>query len=610
MGSAQGQVPSEVEQARTAPEFGAHTPLSEKLLAVAIRAQNFTGSTGVAIALAEGDQMVCRANWGTSAPEVGATLSLENSFTGLCVRTGEPLRCDNAQSDPRVDPEACQALGISAIAAAPVRRGLKVIGVIAAFSDTPSAFTDKQLLILTTLADVVVELLDDPHPIQPLPQVVEAPDPELARAEAVMEASILPLVDKASVPTTVLREPAALAAQEDLIAVPSAPATLAQPEPPGDAPPPAAAEATSDAPQPPQPEPALPTVIASSRPPATPASAKPDGRESPRRVEALPKKDEVLPAAMDPGPPLQPAKTAVAGTAGSARLALIKLPQPASVPAPAPTPTPAPVPDFVADLRFTGVEADAGSDRRWLLPVAILVIFAILAFAVERWHVATKASRTKAVPAAQAPEPRAAPAPPSELTQPEKPAEPTLVEPKHSPFSPPPIKEAVPPPAKKARPADPPADVTIHHDPQPVVEVAGPLRRPKAAASKTEVPEAQAPQLALSAPDLPEAVAKPAASAVVAPVSRFVPARVVQRVAPVYPETARRVQLSGKVVVKATITKSGSVSGVQWVSGNELFRDSALAAVKQWHCQPANLNGKPIESDLEIVLQFHRPIDQ
>jgi len=167
MGSAQGQVPSEVEQARTAPEFGAHTPLSEKLLAVAIRAQNFTGSTGVAIALAEGDQMVCRANWGTSAPEVGATLSLENSFTGLCVRTGEPLRCDDAQSDPRVDPEACQALEISAIAAAPVHRGLKVIGVIAAFSDTSNAFTDKHLLILTMLADVVVELLDDPHPSSP-----------------------------------------------------------------------------------------------------------------------------------------------------------------------------------------------------------------------------------------------------------------------------------------------------------------------------------------------------------------------------------------------------------------------------------------------------------
>src|ERR1700740_2101989 len=126
MGPAHGPATSELEQARTAPEFGAHTPLAEKLLAVAIRAQNFTGSSGVAIALTEGQDMVCRASWGTSAPDVGAKLSIEHSFTGLCVRTGEPLRCDDAQSDPRVDPEACRALGISAIGVAPVRRGLKV----------------------------------------------------------------------------------------------------------------------------------------------------------------------------------------------------------------------------------------------------------------------------------------------------------------------------------------------------------------------------------------------------------------------------------------------------------------------------------------------------
>ena len=615
MSSSQGQVPSELEQARAAPEFGAHTPLSEKLLAVAIRAQNFTGSTGVAIALAEGDQMVCRANWGTSAPEVGATLSLENSFTGLCVRTGEPLRCDDAQSDSRVDPEACQALGISAIAAAPVRRGLKVIGVIAAFSDTPNAFTDKHLLILTTLADVVIELLDDPHPMQPLPQAVEAPAPDLVRAAAVVQASILPLVDKASVPTTVVQEPAAPVAEEDRTIVPIAPV---QPETPADAPPAAAAEAAPDVSQAPQPEPAVAPVIAPFTPPAATAASKPFGRDTARGrasdvSEAPPKKDEVLPAAMDPGPPPPPGKTAPA--AGPARLTLVKLPQPATASkpasAPTPVPTPASVPDFVADLRLSAVEADAKKDRQWLLPVAILAIFAVLAFAVERWHVAKNARKAKAIPAVQAPEPQAPPAPPIELKQ-EQPPEAAPAEPKHSPFSPPPIEEAVPPakPAKKARPAEPPVDVTIHHDPQPVVEVAGPVRRPKAGASKAQAPDAQAPQLALSAPDLPEAVAKPAASSVAAPVSRFVQARVLERVEPAYPETARRMQLSGKVVVKATITKSGSVGGVQWVSGNELFRDSVIAALKQWRYQPASLNGKPIESDLEIVLQFHRPTDQ
>lgn len=177
MGPAHGPATSELEQARTAPEFGAHTPLTEKLLAVAIRAQNFTGSSGVAIALNEGQDMVCRASWGTSAPDVGAKLSTEHSFTGLCVRTGEPLRCDDAQSDPRVDPEACRALGISAIAVAPVRRGLKVVGVIAAFSDTPNAFTDKHLLILTTLSEVIVELLDGSQPAPSASQAVTPPAP-------------------------------------------------------------------------------------------------------------------------------------------------------------------------------------------------------------------------------------------------------------------------------------------------------------------------------------------------------------------------------------------------------------------------------------------------
>jgi signal transduction protein with GAF and PtsI domain len=150
--------------------------------------------------------MVCRANWGTSAPEVGTKLNIEHSFTGLCVRTGEPVRCDDAQTDPRVDPEACRALGISAVAAAPLRRGPEVIGVIAAFSDTPRAFTDKHVRILATISDVIVELLDDRQPVQPLSQIVEiAPGP--ARAAGIVQASVAPLVDKRPLLPSCCRNP-------------------------------------------------------------------------------------------------------------------------------------------------------------------------------------------------------------------------------------------------------------------------------------------------------------------------------------------------------------------------------------------------------------------
>ena len=600
MGPAQGQVSSELEQARAAPEFGAHTPLSEKLLAVAIRAQNFTGSTGVAIALTEGDEIVCRANWGTSAPEVGAKLSLENSFTGLCMRSGEPLRCNDAQSDPRVDPEACQALGISAIAAAPVRRGLKVVGVIAAFSDTPNAFTDKHLLILTTLADVVVELLDDPHPVQPMPQAAEAEVPEMPGAASVVQASVAQ-ENKASASTTVAEESTAPPAPEEpAVAFMSLP-TVTPSDPPVGATPFAAATSIG--------APEAPSVAASA--PADPSQAGPAApqRSSTDRFQAPTSKEEVLPAAMDPGPAPRQGK-AGAGDTAPPRLTLVK-------PSQAP---PAAVPDFVADLKFSEVEADADTLPRWLLPAAILAIFAILAFAAWRVHAARSAS--KAPPVATAP---AAPVAAARATQPgqeEQQNAPSAEETQHSPFSTPQIAEAVPAPAKAvpaaakatppaakaAPPADEPGDVTVRKGPQPVVEIPGPVRHPPApgASRKAQVAEAQAPQLALAAPDLPPALAQPTGTDVVGPASRFVPARLIHRIEPVYPQAARRLQLSGKVVVKATVTKKGTVADVQWESGSEIFRDSVVAAVKQWRYQPASLDSQPVESDLEIVLHFNR----
>jgi len=477
MGSAQQEVPSKLEQARAAPGFGSHTPLSEKLLGMAIRTQNLTGSTGVAIALTEGQEMVCRANWGTSAPEVGAKLRIEHGFTGLCVRTGEPMRCDEAWTDARVDPEACQALGISAIAAAPIRRGPKVIGVIAAFSDTPCTFTDEHLRILTTISDVIVELLDDRHPVHPLPQVVEiAPDP--GRVAGIAQASVT---------TPVLQKPATPLARADLVAVPIATAAPVQPEPPVDAAPAGGAETVPHVVQPPHPEPAAPPVSASFSSRAAAGAAHTHGHATlrghawdPSTVPA--RKDELLPAAMDPGP--TPYKTGLAGGT------TLPLQQANSALA-----------DFGVDLRFRGLEGYGGTARRWLLLAAILAVFVAIAFAVWRLHVVRGASNAKATPTAQEP---------------------------------------------------------------------------------TEAALAPQPEQAQA----------------------MVPAELVQRVEPLYPETARRLSISGRVSVKATITTTGEVRSVLWVSGNEVFRDSAITAVKQWRYKPASFNGQPVESDVDIILLF------
>src|SRR6202142_3310362 len=68
--------------------------LDEVLHLVSERALAITGADGVAIALAEGDDVFCRASTGLLAPPVGAKLNPDSGFSGACFRTGLIVRCD------------------------------------------------------------------------------------------------------------------------------------------------------------------------------------------------------------------------------------------------------------------------------------------------------------------------------------------------------------------------------------------------------------------------------------------------------------------------------------------------------------------------------------
>ena len=134
---------------------------SDELAVIAQRAQAFTNASGAAIALSEGsaDEIVCRARSGSSAPDVGVTLRVEGSFTGLCIQSGKELRCDDAETDTRVDTAAIRALGIRSMVVTPVRDDNKVVGVLAVFAPTPHAFTITHVAVLKTMADQIAALL-------------------------------------------------------------------------------------------------------------------------------------------------------------------------------------------------------------------------------------------------------------------------------------------------------------------------------------------------------------------------------------------------------------------------------------------------------------------
>ncbi|HWG38961.1 MAG TPA: TonB family protein [Candidatus Acidoferrales bacterium] len=151
----------------------------DDLAVVAQRAQAFTNASGVAIALSEGhaDEIVCRARSGASAPEIGAALRVQGTFTGLCIQTGKELRCDDCETDTRVDTAAIRALGIRSMVVTPIREENRVVGVLAAFAPTPHAFTITHVAVLKTMADQISALLQKERRARDENPQAEAPKP-------------------------------------------------------------------------------------------------------------------------------------------------------------------------------------------------------------------------------------------------------------------------------------------------------------------------------------------------------------------------------------------------------------------------------------------------
>ena len=71
------------------------------------------------------------------------------------------LRCDNAETDPRVNLEACQSLGIASIVVLPLLQSNgEVRGLFELFSDHPYAFEERDLIALERIADLTLTALD------------------------------------------------------------------------------------------------------------------------------------------------------------------------------------------------------------------------------------------------------------------------------------------------------------------------------------------------------------------------------------------------------------------------------------------------------------------
>jgi TonB family protein len=120
-----------------------------------VRAADATHASAAAIALARGDEMVCRAATGQLAPDLGVPLSTRDGLSGACLQTRQPQLSVDTEFDPRVDPAVSRRIGIRSILIVPVLdtlgtddRNAQFVGVLEVFSTSAAAFshTDQKRL--------------------------------------------------------------------------------------------------------------------------------------------------------------------------------------------------------------------------------------------------------------------------------------------------------------------------------------------------------------------------------------------------------------------------------------------------------------------------------
>jgi N-acetylmuramoyl-L-alanine amidase len=137
-------------------EEGEQFTLDELLQLVAETVVAITGADGLAIALAENNEIVLRAAAGTVRPDLGARIDRNSPFTGACFRTAQILSCDDTETDARVNLQACRRLGARSLLAVPLCGRTRPIGLLQAFSAQPFGFNDSDFRNLCLLAELVM----------------------------------------------------------------------------------------------------------------------------------------------------------------------------------------------------------------------------------------------------------------------------------------------------------------------------------------------------------------------------------------------------------------------------------------------------------------------
>jgi hypothetical protein len=76
---------------------------------------------------------------------------------------------------------------------------------------------------------------------------------------------------------------------------------------------------------------------------------------------------------------------------------------------------------------------------------------------------------------------------------------------------------------------------------------------------------------------------------------------------PRYPRAGDRYGSTETVKVRATIGQLGQVLGIKQVRGSTSLLRATTSAIRQWHYKPTLLNGRPVEVEQDVTIEFRPP---
>jgi PAS domain S-box-containing protein len=115
-------------------------------------AETLTEARGAVVERVDGDEMVYCAASSAIREHVGLRLKRVTSLSGLCVAQARILRCDDTETDARVDRDACRKVGVRSMICVPLVQTGTAIGVLKVMGNAPHFFDSSDQYLLSLLA--------------------------------------------------------------------------------------------------------------------------------------------------------------------------------------------------------------------------------------------------------------------------------------------------------------------------------------------------------------------------------------------------------------------------------------------------------------------------